>query len=592
MHRLTAPALLAAIVVMGSCKDVEDGAEDVGDTVEDTVSAKVTGRVTDNRGQPVANATVRLFALLDNTDFVEDTDVGSLEALIDKEAVLASDNDLRSAVTKADGKFSFKALPNAFLAVAIHENCSAGFAGFEEETGVLNAGTLIKPSFKNGLSFSVPTFELACADPPPVVEPEVGNTPECPPFEPEPPPPPVCTADSCPGAFGHCVEGSCVITCTQESCGESGGSCTAGECVVPPKCDATACGHAGGTCQNDECVTPSCNATECAAARGKCSADGNTCEIPTCFAAEAECWAGGGVCAEDGASCKLPACKTDADCEAGEPGSWCENPGDVALAACKPPDPGEITPPPPMEVKGWTELRITDAEGKLLADASKADARIESKDIPEDGLVRVYAKFGGMAETVYLQLQSGGQRCAKLRPRTDFMEAEIENGVLVSEETDYVELMLHGGCQKLQLSTSKVLGQGERSFLVDIGDRCAPPRDVFVAILTYEGGRRFRADLDLNVWDKSGELVHVGRRRTRWGWMRRHGRGGPEVFVGHAASDGPFTVKVQFFSGRPRDVNGKVRILRFANGTLRDETFRFTVRRPKDVAEIGVFSVE
>ena len=67
---------------------------------------------------------------------------------------------------------------------------------------------------------------------------------------------------------------------------------------------------------------------------------------------------------------------------------------------------------------------------------------------------------------------------------------------------------------------------------------------------------------------------------------------GPEVFFGNTAADGPFTVKVQFFSGRPRDVNGKVRILRFGGGTLRDETFRFTVRKPKDVAEIGVFSVE
>ena len=199
----------------------------------------------------------------------------------------------------------------------------------------------------------------------------------------------------------------------------------------------------------------------------------------------------------------------------------------------------------------------------------------------------------GSADTAYVQVQSGRQGCPKLRPRTDFIEAEIDDGVLGSEEQDYVELMLHGGCQKLQLSTSKKLGDGERSFVVDIGDRCAPPRDAFIAILTWEGGRRRPADLDLNVWNADGELVHVGHRMRRWGWLRRHGRGpGPEVFIAHDAADGPFTVKVTFFSGRPRDVAGKVRILRFVDGTLRDDSFTFTVHKPKDVAEIGVFPVK
>ena len=154
--------------------------------------------------------------------------------------MLASDNDLRSVVTEADGRFSFKELPNAFLAVATQEACSAGYAGFDEETGVLSVDTLIKPKLSNGLSFKIPTFVLACAEPPPEVEPE-GNTPECPPFEPEPPPPPPpCTADSCAGAFGHCEETACIITCAKESCEASGGSCSEGKCVVPPKCDATA----------------------------------------------------------------------------------------------------------------------------------------------------------------------------------------------------------------------------------------------------------------------------------------------------------------------------------------------------------------
>jgi hypothetical protein len=575
---------------LSGCKMVEDEADDAKKTVEDAVSSEVKGRVTDNRGEAVAGATVRLYNLLDNTDFVEGSDLGSLEAYIDREAVLASDNDVGSAVTDAQGRVTFEVLPSAFLAVATSATCSAGFAGFEEETGVLNLDTLIKPRLKDGLSFSIPTFVLACQTPPEVVGP-VGNTEECPPFEPEPPPPPTCDVAMCTAAGGECDGEACVITCAPEMCEQSGGSCVDGECVVPPSCDATACAEAGGSCVGADCVTPACNAKTCAEARGSCNADASQCEIPACFATEAECLNAGGACSTDGTTCLLPACSTDAECAAAQPGSWCSEPGDIAKAKCEPPAPGEITPP--VEALGWTEFRITDLEGNVLADASTASKRIEGDDIPEDGLVRIYGKYSGAATDVFVQVQTGGQKCSRLRPRTDFIDAAIEGGVLTSSDGDYVELVLHGGCQKIQLSTSNVLGQGERSFTVDSGDECARPRSPFIAILTWKAGHRQPADLDLNVWNGEGELVHVGRKQARWGRLRRHGKGpGPEVFAADGAAEGPFTIKVQFFSGRPRDVEGKIRILRIVDGDFRDESFTFVVRRPKDVAEIGVFSAE
>src|ERR1700712_1134717 len=158
----TGSSMVLALFVIASfgfagCGGVFD---DEAKDLKDTVSATVQGLVTDNHGKPVAGAKVRLYSLLDNTNFVTDTDVGSLKALIDKEAVLASDNDLRSVVTEADGRFSFKELPNAFLAVATQEACSAGYAGFDEETGVLTVDTLIKPKLSNGLTFKIPTFVL------------------------------------------------------------------------------------------------------------------------------------------------------------------------------------------------------------------------------------------------------------------------------------------------------------------------------------------------------------------------------------------------------------------------------------------------
>jgi hypothetical protein len=186
---------------------------------------------------------VRLYDLLDNTDFVEGHDISSLEAYIDKEAVLASDNDLADGTTDDDGRFVIDAPPGAFLAVAARVECSAGFAGFDEETGVLDLSTLILPSFDSGLRFSIPTFVLACATPPDVGE--DGNSEECPPFEPELPEV-TCDAASCTAAGGACEDGACVITCSVATCTATGGTCFLGDCVQLPTCNEVTCAEAGG----------------------------------------------------------------------------------------------------------------------------------------------------------------------------------------------------------------------------------------------------------------------------------------------------------------------------------------------------------
>ncbi len=700
---------------------------------EEVIGTDVNGVVTDNRGQPVADATVRLYDLFDNTNFVEDTSLTSAEAYINRESVLASSNTERTIQTGADGRFKMNdVIPNAFLATAVKSGCSAGFAGFNEETGVLNWDTLIKPSLSGGVHFDVPGFVLACAAPP-EVGPE-GNSNDAPAFEP-PEPTVTCDPATCAAAGGTCQSDACVMACTPSVCGASGGTCDGGACVAPacnpaacattggackedkcvlPACDPTACGATGGTCVGDvcnlpacdptkcaaaggscgadggacvvpvcnpqscadaggscgadggTCVIPSCNPTacataggscdvdggtcvipacnptkcaaaggscgadggtcvvptcdpigcqdaggscaadggtcaippcraketECKAARGACSADGMSCVIPPCFANEAACTAASGRCSTDGATCQLPACKSDADCAAAQVGATCTNPGDVALAKCTPPMPDDITPP--VVATGWTSFRITDENDQVIADASSVNQKIASSALPEGGLVRVYGTYSGSATQAYLQVQSGASGCAHHRPRTDYVAVDLENGVVATESTDFVELVLHGGCQKVQLSTSDTLGQGERSHTIQIGEQCAMPRSPFIAILSWEAGRRRPANLDLNVWNASGELVFVGNKQSRWGRFRHHhGRGpGPEVFISDMASEGPFTIKVQFFAGKPRPVRGKVRIIRIVGDDVRDQTFSFTVNRPKDVVEIGKFAAQ
>jgi hypothetical protein len=569
---MAALGLALGVMAFGGC-----------DEVQEVLETDVTGTVTDNRGQPVAGATVKLYNLLDNTNFVEGSDIASAEAFIDREAVLSSSNAMASGQTGADGRFTLGAIPTAFLAVATKDGCSAGFAGFDESTGVLNMDTLIAPSFEDGVSFEIGGFVLACATPP------EGEAPQ---FDP-PPRDVTCDAEQCTAAGGTCEANACAVTCGAASCAETGGSCVDGLCV-PPACNPDACADLGGACTADSCVLPdTCTATQaaCTAAGGTCSADDTSCDIPACTAAEAECTAAGGTCSADGATCELPACSSDADCSVAQPGAYCTNPGDVATAKCEPPLPDEIVPP--AAASGWTGFRITDASDAVLADAGADNASIAAAAIPADGIVRVQGDYSGAGSTAFVQVQSGSQTCPELPPRTDFIPVEVVGGKLASEKGNFVELMLHGGYQKVQLTSSDVLGEGDQSFAIEVGDPCAAPKHAFIAILTWTAGPGQPADLDLDVWNASGDLVFVGKKDAAWGKLALEGKGpGPEVFVASDASQGPFTVKVQFFSGKPRDIEAKVRIIRTVAGEVLDETFVSHVGHPKDVAEVGVFPAQ
>ena len=162
----------------------------------------------------------------------------------------------------------------------------------------------------------------------------------------------------------------------------------------------------------------------------------------------------------------------------------------------------------------------------------------------------------------------------------------------MTDKGAFVELALHGGYQRIQLSTSETLGVGERSFVVEFGAPCAPPAHAFTAILTWDAGLEGSVDLDLNVWNAKRKGVCVGHQQEAWGQLKHSKGPGPEVFESDDVAQGPFTVKVQSFCGPPGAIQGKLRVIRTLRGQLLDESFVFRVERPGDVAEIGVFAAE
>ena len=70
----------------------------------------------------------------------------------------------------------------------------------------------------------------------------------------------------------------------------------------------------------------------------------------------------------------------------------------------------------------------------------------------------------------------------------DTVSAEQPICAIATDKGGFVELALHGGYQRVQLSTSETLGVGERSFVVELGARH-----------------------DANVVGRSNHLAHVSR---------------------------------------------------------------------------------
>ncbi len=305
---------------------------------------------------------------------------------------------------------------------------------------------------------------------------------------------------------------------------------------------------------------------------------------PSCD--EATCTAAGGTCV-DGA-CEVPDCSSDADCEAGMAGSYCENPG-TQDATCMPPDENEIIPPAESL---WTTFKITDDEENVLGDASTQSVAFTT----DKEILRVYGSYTGDEKDAYVMVQTGSQSCGDFEPKLDVIQVPLVDSSLQGGKGDYVEVYNYGGYMKISLTTNPANGEGDRSFVVEVGEECQKPEQPFTAILTWEVEQEDRIDIDLHVWNAAEEQCYYGSKKKDWGELDLDDRKGPgpEVFTvlpGHEA-DGPYIIKARYFSGRSDAVNCKVRIIRvLPTGGVEDKSYTFTLTTPKEVYDIGQFTL-
>jgi hypothetical protein len=341
------------------------------DTAKDLLKSEITGKVIDSKGQPVEGATIKLFDLTANTDFVSGGDINSAEGQIDPAKVANSDNTVATATTGADGTFTMSDVSaSAFLATASKENCTVDFQGFDDETGVLNQDTLLIPTVdEGGLAFEIPQFTIACADPPENVK-EDGSAEGT--EEPEPQPEPSCDETECAALNGFCADTVCIVpvcsetvACEGEAICVNGGTAEA-ECVLPA-CSETMVCEDGLLCENpgtlealcvkpvctvdDDCmgeelcyepntlnavcIQPVCSETIACPDTLLCHEPGTleaVCLPPVCTESGNEC-GDGNVCTDPGtldAACATPVCSANEDCTDNK---VCENAG-TANAQC------------------------------------------------------------------------------------------------------------------------------------------------------------------------------------------------------------------------------------------------------------------
>ncbi len=397
--------------------------------------------------------------------------------------------------------------------------------------------------------------------------------------------PPACSVDA------DCADGQ---FCTNGGTLQS--ACMTPACTTEEQCaDGEVCAN-GGTLEA-ACVLPMCSANE-DCAEGQFCVDANTaaavCVDPVCTAT-VDC-PEGLICTNAGtfeAACVAPACVTDEDCLEGT----CGVNETTGLAECQAADPNEIIPPAEPDA-AWTVFKVQDSSGTDIVDASTENQVLGAQVVQDNTLVRVYGEYSGAETTAYVMVQTGSMACDGMEPKIDYVEVPIVDGKLNGGKGDYFEVYLYGGYMKVQLSTSNINGEGERSTVVEFGDNCMAPENPLTVILSWtipEDDPTARADIDLHAWNADGEQCYYGRKIQSWGQLDVDDRRGPgpEVFTvtPDGQGNGPITIKVRYFSGRIQPVPCKVRVIHWDGTTLNDNSYEFELSEPREIFEVGVFEL-
>lgn len=425
--------------------------------------------------------------------------------------------------------------------------------------------------------------------------------------------PPVCTEDGEECGEGNVCNnpGTLDASCDEPVCddnddceddllcvnpGTVNAQCIAAVCYSNDDCEAGTLCREGGTLLA-MCVPPVCTEDQDCDEGAFCVSGGTLdaiCVFPACNTHE-DC--GEGLYCVDpgtlGATCVTPACVSDDDCV----DSFCGVNDETGLPECQPPDPNEILPPVTPDPT-WTSFKVLKNDGAELVDATTENKTVSNQLVQANSIVRVYGEYTGEQTSAFVMVQTGSSACGEgMEPKIDYIEVPIIDGKLNGGKGDFLEVYLYGGYMKVQLSTSNINGEGERSNVVEFGEACLAPENPLTVILSWNvpDDPSMRADVDLHAWNAAEEQVYYARKVRPWGQLDVDDRKGPgpEVFTvtPSGGNVGPITIKVRYFAGRISPVQCKVRVIHWNGSNITDRSYEFELVNPRDIFEVGVFEL-
>lgn len=282
-------------------------------------------------------------------------------------------------------------------------------------------------------------------------------------------------------------------------------------------------------------------------------------------------------------------CTSDADCDDADASTsdFCLEDATCGHCTASQPDDDEL---PPVTTTTWRGFAAFDTDETLLADATDADVQLRASAASErTRVLLVRGRLEGATGRAFLRIQTGASSCSEQEATTELLPVELDaDGRVVSEKGDYQAIPLTGGYQVLQLASTDT-ADALVSHRITIGTRCALPGNELKVIMSWDTDGD---DVDLHVWNGAGEETAWTSLTSSYGAQDLDDVWGfgPEVFTSNEGHTGDsYSVRVHYFRGGERP-NVTLRVLQTDGTCLVDETFVVTLTESWQWIDVGNFT--